>query len=198
MAGGQKFSKFFLSSDYLQLEVHSDDRKYLTICAHRGLFQPNRLMFAIASAPAIWQRFMKQLLMNIPGATVFLNDIKITAENDEGHLRRIEEVFKRLNDHNMRVNLAESEFMKPSIEYCGFLIDKNGIHKTGTKLKAIQDIKTLNNKDEVRSIVGLINYYGRFFSNLSTVLCPINRLLQKDLSFQWSKDCEKALAEVKT
>lgn len=87
------------------------------------------MMFGIASAPAIWQRFMEQLLANIPGVSVFLDDIKIKAETDEKHLHRIDEVFKRLNEHNMRVNLEKSNFMKPSIEYCGFLIDKDGIHK---------------------------------------------------------------------
>lgn len=197
MAGGKKFSKIDLSRAYLQLEVHPDDRKYLTLNTHRGLYQPNRLMFGIASAPAIWQRFMEQLLAGIPGVTVFLDDIKVTAESDDEHLRRIGEIFKRLNEHNMRVNLSKSEFMKPFIEYCGFLIDKDGIHKTNAKINAIQSIKTPSNKDEVRSIVGLINYYGRFFPNLSTILYPINQLLQNKIPFVWSKECKNALSEVK-
>lgn len=96
MAGGKKFSKIDLSRAYLQLEIHTDDSKYLTLNTHKGLYQPTRLMFGVASAPAIWQRFLEQLLVNIPGVTVFLDDIKVTAENDEDHLQRIEEIFKRL------------------------------------------------------------------------------------------------------
>lgn len=87
-------------------------------------------MFGVVSAPAIWQRFIEQLLSGFPGVAVFLDDIMITVETDEEHIHRIEEVFKRLNEHNMRINLEKSEFMKPSIEYCGFLIDRVGIHKT--------------------------------------------------------------------
>lgn len=87
-------------------------------------------MFGVVSAPAIWQRFIEQLLSGIPGVAVFLDDIMITAETDEEHIHKIEELFKRLNEHNMRINLEKSEFMKLSIEYCGFLIDRVVIHKT--------------------------------------------------------------------
>lgn len=87
-------------------------------------------MFGVVSAPAIWQRFIEQLLSGFPGVAVFLDDIMITAETDEEHIYKIEELFKRLNEHNMRINIEKSEFMKPSIEYCGFLIDRVGIHKT--------------------------------------------------------------------
>lgn len=86
-------------------------------------------MFGIASTPAIWQRFMEQLLANIPGATEFLYDIKITANIDDEHLNWVDQVFDRLIFYNMRVNLKKSEFIQPSITYCEFLIDKHGIHK---------------------------------------------------------------------
>lgn len=87
-------------------------------------------MFGVVSAPAIWQRFIEQLLSGFPGVAVFLDDIMIIVETDEEHIHRIEEVFKRLNEHNMRINLEKSEFMKLSIEYCGFLIDRVDTHKT--------------------------------------------------------------------
>lgn len=53
------------------------------------------------------------------------------------------------------------------------------------------------NKDEVRSFVGLINYYGRFFRDLSTVLYPLNNLLKNEVPFEWSKQCEKSFQAVK-
>ena len=55
-AGGQKFSKIDLRQAYHRLEMEKDSKKYLTINTHMGLFQYNRLVFGITSAPAIWQR----------------------------------------------------------------------------------------------------------------------------------------------
>lgn len=53
------------------------------------------------------------------------------------------------------------------------------------------------NNYEVRAFVGLINYYGRFMYNLSTILFPINQLLQVNVPFKWYVDCERAFEEVK-
>lgn len=66
LAGGQKFTKIDLRQAYLQFEVHPSSRKYLTINTHKGLYEYNRMVFGIASAPAIWQRKMDEILADIP------------------------------------------------------------------------------------------------------------------------------------
>ncbi|XP_017488964.1 PREDICTED: uncharacterized protein K02A2.6-like [Rhagoletis zephyria] len=175
-AGGTKFTKIDLSKAYLQLQIHPDDRHLLTLSTHRGLYQPTRMMFGIACAPAVWQRFMEKLVGDIPGVTVFLDDIKLTAPDDATHLERLEEILRRLDNHNMRVNLGKSQFLADRIEYCGYLIDKQGIHKMKQKVEAIQNMKTPTNKDEVRSCLGL---------------------LQNKVEFNWDAKCENALQSIK-
>nr|XP_029724092.1 uncharacterized protein K02A2.6-like [Aedes albopictus] len=104
LAGGKKFSKIDLVQAYLQLEVAPEDREILTLSTHRGLYRPNRLMYGVASAPAIWQRQMEVILQGIEGVSVFLDDIKVTGPDDATHLRRLEEVLRRLDQHGIRVN----------------------------------------------------------------------------------------------
>lgn len=197
MAGGDKFSKIDLSKAYLQMEVHPDDRHLLTLSTHKGLYQPTRLMFGVANAPAKFQRFMEWLLRDIPGVSVFIDDIRVTGEDDAQHIDRLAEVLSRLSKHNMRVNLKKSEFMKERIEYCGYVIDRKGIRKVQRKVDAITKMKIPSNRDEVRAFLGLINYYGRFLSNLSTILYPINQLLKDKVPFDWSKECQHAFNTVK-
>ncbi|XP_062542178.1 uncharacterized protein LOC134210171 [Armigeres subalbatus] len=188
LAGGEKFSKIDLVQAYLQLEVAPEDRKILTLNTHRGLYRPNRLMYGIASAPAIWQRQIEIILQGIEGVTVFLDDIKITGPNDAVHLARLEEVLR----HNIRVNKNKCVFFAERIEYCGYLLDREGVHKVPKKMDAIQDMPPPRNKDEVRSFVGFVNYYGRFFDNLSTMLYPLNNLLKNSVVFKWTKDSTDA------
>lgn len=197
MAGGVKFTKIDLSKAYLQIEVHEDDREILTLSTHKGLYRPNRLMYGIASAPGIWQRKIEQVLQDIEGVTVFFDDIKITAPTDELHLQRLGAVLKRLAEYNMRVNLDKCEFLADKIVYCGYVIDRDGIHKRTEKVTAIQQMRRPTNRDEVRAFVGLINYYGRFLRNLSDTLYPINNLLKKDTPFEWSKLCQDAFDSVR-
>lgn len=197
MAGGEKFSKIDLSQAYLHMQIHEDDRHLLTINTHKGLYRCNRMLFGLSSAPAIWQREMEKILQGIEGVSVFLYDIKITASDDATHLIRLEEVFKRLSSNNIRINKSKSIFFQESIEYCGFKIDKSGIHKLKSKIDAVKNMKRPDNKTEVRAFLGLINYYGRFFKNLSEILHPINNLLCKDMDFFWSNECEKSFLAVK-
>ncbi|XP_053698840.1 uncharacterized protein K02A2.6-like [Sabethes cyaneus] len=154
VAGGEKFTKIDLTQAYLQLEVEEGDREVLTLSTHRGLYRPTRLMYGIASAPAIWQRLMEEVLNGIPGVTVFLDDIRVTGPNDFIHLQRLAEVLKRLSTYNMRINIAKCQFFEKKIEYCGYLINKDGIHKVPKKIDAVQNMPVPRNKDQVRSFKG--------------------------------------------
>ena len=104
LAGGQKFSKLDLRQAYLQCEVEEESRKLSTINTHRGLYTYNRLVFGIASAPAIWQRAIDQVLQGVPNVQCILDDMIITGKNDQDHLKTLETVFEILKCFGLRVN----------------------------------------------------------------------------------------------
>ena len=66
-----------MSNAYLQLPLDAASKCYVTINTHKGLFQYNRLPFGVASAPAIFQRYMDTLLQGMEGVSVYLDDILI-------------------------------------------------------------------------------------------------------------------------
>src|SRR5580765_7115610 len=53
------------------------------------------------------------------------------------------------------------------------------------------------NVQEVRAFVGMINYYGRFIRNLSSILYPLNQLLHVNVLFTWTEAQEQAFIRVK-
>ena len=96
LAGGQKFSKLDLSQAYQQMLLDPEDRKYTTINTHLGLFQYKFLPFGIASAPAVFQNQMENILQGIPKAVCYLDDVLITSKDDSDHLASLEKVFDQL------------------------------------------------------------------------------------------------------
>ena len=92
----------------------------------------------------------------------------------------------------MRLRRDKSWFLEDSVEYLGHRIDQNGLHATDSKLKAISDAPTPWNVPELRSFLGLLNYYGRFIPKLSSLLHHLHQLLCKSVQWKWSQTCEEA------
>ena len=120
-----------------------------------------------------------------------------TGKDDAERLANLEEVLPRLQLHRLRANKAKCEFFKEKITYCGHDIDKDGLHKSAEKVEAVLNAPRPNDVVEVRSFLGLINYYHRFLPNLSTVVHPLTQLLEKNHQWKWTEQCEIAFRKVK-
>ena len=198
MSGGQKFSKIDLAQAYLQMEVDDDSKKYLTINTTKGLFAYNRLPFGIASAPALFQRAMEQILQGCQGTQVYFDDIMVTGVHDDEHLENLEAVLDKLAAYGLHLRKKKCDFMQPSMEYLGHIVDSEGHHMDTSKVQAVVDAPAPKDVHELKSLLGMVNYYARFVPNLSTALHPLNRLLGKGVQWKWDNSCESAFNKVKS
>ncbi|XP_041931246.1 LOW QUALITY PROTEIN: uncharacterized protein K02A2.6 [Alosa sapidissima] len=165
---GQRFSKVDLAEAYLQMEMEEDSKKFLTINTIKVLYRYNRLVFGVASAPAIWQRAMDQVLQGVPGTQCYLDDIIVTGATDTEHLENLRQVLKRLEDYGLRARRDKCEFLKSSVTYCGHTIDANGLHKCQEKVQAVLKAPRPQDVSQLRSFLGFVNYYHRFLPRLGT------------------------------
>eukprot|EP00731_Ephydatia_muelleri_P039008 Em1040g1a len=192
LAGGQKFSKIDLSQAYQQLVLEEESCELVVINTHIGLFSYTRLPFGVASAPALFQRAMDSILQGIAGVICYIDDILVTGKDDAQHLQALEQVLSRLQEAGLTIQKNKCVFMAKSVEYLGHVVDAEGLHTTPEKLKAILEAPAPKDLNQMRSFLGLVNYYARFIPNLSTVLHPLNRLLRQDVSWEWDELCEEA------
>ena len=162
-----------------------------------GLFQYNRLVFGITTAPVICQRTIDQVLEGTSGITCILDDMIITGKFDGEYLANLEEVLRRLQVHGLRANKAKCEFFKEKISYCGHDIDQDGLHKSAEKVEAVLKAPRPNDVTGVRFLLGLINYNHMFLPNLWTVLHPLTQHLEKNHQWKWTEQCEAAFHKVK-
>ncbi|KAF2886839.1 hypothetical protein ILUMI_19334 [Ignelater luminosus] len=86
---------------------------------------------------------------------------------------------------------------QPTIKYLGHYIDKDGLHKDKEKVRTI--VETCRPKDvsEVKTFVGMVNYYGKFVLESLTVLEPLYSLLISNTVFNWSTNCKKVFLRAK-
>ena len=83
--------------------------------------------------------------------------------------------------------------MLNSVEYLGHCIDSEGLHATQDKLEAILKAPMPQNVLQLESLLGLINYYAKFISNLSSMVQPLIRLLGGNVKWEWSEECRVAV-----
>lgn len=113
------FTKLDMSQAYQQLRLDEESKQYVIINTHRGLFRYNRLPYGIASAPGIFQRTIEGVLRDIPGVSVYLDDILITGSSEEEHLATLDKVLSRLRDAGLRLRKEKCSFLAPSVIYWG-------------------------------------------------------------------------------
>ncbi|GBG69871.1 hypothetical protein CBR_g4698 [Chara braunii] len=128
---------------------------------------------------------------------VYLNDILVfsrTLQEHQGHLRQF---LEKLGEANFKINVKKCEWAKTQVLYLGHILDGDGIKPEDSKIAAIRDWPTPRTLTELRSFLGLANYYRKFVRNFSTIAAPLRRLLKKEAIWQWDKDCTSALKKLK-
>lgn len=197
LAGGEKFTKLDFSHAYTQLRLSEEAKVFTTINTHKGLFRYNRLCFGIASAPAIFQRTLEQLFSGITYCRNYIDDVYITGKNDVEHIANVKKVLQICKDNGLTIRRSKCEFMKETVQFLGYKLSKEGLQPLTEKVEAVKDFPEPKDKNQLRSYLGLINYYGKFVKNMSGTLKPLYNLLKKDQPFVWGKSEKESFASSK-
>ena len=103
--------------------------------------------------------FSKHDPLGMTGVICHIDDILITGKTTAEHLANLEAVLEKLQEHSVRVKREKCEFIQPSVEYLGHKIDAKGLHALESKVDAITKAPIPQNLQELRSFLGLLNYY---------------------------------------
>ena len=130
---------------------------------------------------------------------VYLDDILIFSQTWEEHLHHIRQVLETLRQHKLCANLEKCTFGMTQVQYLGYIIDERGVHVDLTKIQVIRDWPAPAAITELRSFLGLSNFYRRFMFEFSHVTWPLSQITKggaKEKSF-WLEPQQKAFTELK-
>ena len=83
------------------------------------------------------------------------------------------------------------------MDFLGHRIDAEGIHPLPTKVEAMVKAPAPTNITELKSFLGMVNYYAKFLPNVSTHLFPLYALLKKEHGWKWDKECQHVFVLIK-
>lgn len=191
------FSKIDLKLAFQQLVMDEKSQELCTLSTHMGLFRPKRLPYGVASSPALWQQTMDKIFNGMEGVFCFVDGILIAGRNETEHIARLRSVLEAIKQNGLKVRKDKCHFEETSVEYLGFKVDGQGIHKTASRIKAIRDAKVPEDKEELQSFLGLVTFYARFIPNLASVAHPLYELLKRDSEWNWSPECSATVNQFK-
>jgi hypothetical protein len=128
---------------------------------------------------------------------VYIDDILIFSSTMEQHVKDLRMVFDRLRESKFSIKLEKCHFAQQEIIYLGHLISAEGIKPHPGKVDAICKFKPPTTLTELRSFLGIVNYYHRFVPNLGTIASPLYELMKKNVRYEWTEGCQSAFEEIK-
>lgn len=199
MHGAKYFTKIDLDMAYHQVRVRPQDIPKTAFNCPLGHYEFTVMTFGFTNAPATFQTLMNSILSPEKNnfLVVYLDDILIYSNTLEEHQQHLRQVLEILRANQLYAKLKKCEFAKTQVEYLGHVISQEGISADPKKTKAIAEWPQPLNPHDIRVFLGLTNYYRRFIHNYAQHAKPLTLLLQKETTFTWTGDCQRAFEFLK-
>ncbi|XP_077538135.1 uncharacterized protein LOC144150167 [Haemaphysalis longicornis] len=194
--GAVCFSKLDLASAYHQLLLEEGSRDLTTFVTHEGLFRFKRVCFGLASAPAVFQKMMSQILKNCRNVVCYLDDILVWGKTQAEHDASLVEVLTCIANSGMKLN-DKCLFSVKELDFLGHKISAEGISPLESKVKAIVHAPAPTDIKSLQSFLGLAGYYAKFIKNYAEIVEPLRLMLRKGQTFCWSDDAQRSFDQLK-
>lgn len=191
-------SKLDLLKGYWQVPLSKRASDISAFVTPDHFLQYTVMAFGMCNAPATFQRLVNTLLSGIPNCTAYLDDLVLYSSSWEDHLTVLTQVFTRLRDATLTLNLAKCDFGKATVTYLGRQVGQGQVRPVDAKISAIAAFPVPSSRKELRRFLGMAGYYRNFCCNFSTVVNPLTQLLSPKTAFSWSPECEHAFENVKS
>ena len=157
-----------------------------------GRYKWLRMPFGICSAPEEFQRHVNEIIEGLEGVTAIADDLLVTGAGNTheealaDHERNLIALLQRCRERNFKLNKDKFVFKQQKLKYCSHILTSEGILPDPAKVEAITQMPIPRSKTEVRRLLGMINYLGKFLPQLSDVSEPLRNLTKEQNQFIWS------------
>ena len=196
------FSTLDLTSGFWQMLLHPKSRPYTAFTIPgMGQFQWVTSAMGLLGCPSTFQRLVEAVVQGLVNIIVYIDDLIVHSNSHEEHLKILDQLFMRLQAHNLKVNLKKCVFGSKDVMYLGFHLTESGIKPGTDKLKAVALTDPPKNVHEIRQFLGLCNFFRTHVRNFAQISSPLTALTRKDSPWKTGplpEDALKAFRELQS
>ena len=189
------FTKMDLRWGYNNVRIKEGNEWKAVFTTPEELFEPTVMFFGLMNSPATFQAMMNELLrdlINTGKVAVFIDDMIVGTETEEGHDKLVIEVIKRLEENDLYVKPEKCKWKVREVEFLGIVIGPERIKMEKGKVKGVLEWLMPKCVKDIQKFLGLANYYRRFIEGFVTVARPLHDLVKKDKKWKWMEKQEEA------
>lgn len=196
------FSKVDLRKGYWQVKLSEKSSKLTTFWTPFGRYRFLRLPFGLCSSSEIFQMKLYEITHDLEGIQVMADDILVLGigETEEdamtNHNKNLENLLKRLDVHNCKLNREKLVLCKKSVTFFGHLLSSEGLKQDPGKVEAIKRMPEPADKKALHRFLGMTNYLAKFIPRLSILNAPLRKLLHSNEDYIWTNVEKKAFHEI--
>lgn len=201
LQGAQYFSKLDLTGGFHHFLVHENSQHFFTFSWRGAQYSFKSAPFGLHSLTAQFQRVMANLLIDIKGVQVYVDDIVIASLTAEEHRKTVREVIKRLNKANFRLNHNKCAFAVQTVNILGVKVTTQGLQADPEKKKRMIDWPLPKTKRDLHKAVGLANYMRDHipqFAHITKHFRPLMKgKMNQNIETLWTPQLKQKWEELK-
>lgn len=178
LCGSTIFSNLDMTRAYYNIPVAVKDQEKTALILPFGLYKNIWMPFGLTNAPKTWQRFIDEILDDLPFIFVYLDDILVFSKSEEEHLQHLQLVFQQLENAGLQINISKCHFMRPSVPFLWYQIDSKGFQMTDKKREILKNLPKPKHIAALRSQLGMFNFYHDCYGSAAALLAPFTNLLR--------------------
>ena len=193
-------SSIDLRSGFHQLPLDDFAKTTTAFWWGKQLWQYTRLPYGAKNSVHEFQKVMDKVLGDAGLAAcawAYVDDVLIASSTMEEHIKDVSAVLQALHAVGLRVHPGKSVFCSDKMEYLGHVISPFGLEPQAAKVAAMASLPVPTSMQMLQSFMGLLNYYRGFVPHFSSIAVPLNKLLQKNVPFEWGPEQQHAFDTLK-
>ncbi|KAH9320379.1 hypothetical protein KI387_043975 [Taxus chinensis] len=186
-------------SGYNQIRISEQDQAKTTFITPWGTYYYVVMPFGLKNAGATYQQAMTYIFHDLIHKIVksYVDDLLAKTKKRYDHLEVLHIILSRLIEYRVTLNPEKCVFGVTGGKLLGYIISSRGIAVDPTKIWAVLEMVPPSNEYGIRSFLEKLGAIRRFIPDLSFAIHPINNLLKKYYSIDWTEDCNKAFDAIK-
>jgi len=168
---------------YNNVRIKEGDEWKVAFSMPEGSFEPMVMFFGLTNSPAIFQMMMNDLLRDLvveEKVAVFIDDVMVATEAEEGHDEIVEEVLRRLEENDLLVKPEKCVWKIKEVGFLGVIIGEDRIRMEKKKVQGVIEWLVPRSVKDVQKFLGLANYYRWFVKDFAKIAKLLYKMTRKE------------------